>query len=175
MQTATQYLVRQVIAASQQNNSAASQAVTGDAEEAGYCLDAPDCLPAGFMKTTTISAGTVVYPAMMDRAALILDEPISRMRTDSVSPLDLVVGDYVIQHGALFCVEHITRRDDHGSTVAACLSRLIGKDSGAIPRAYLDTPEQMARAGYKLASKLPDGLYWNVQGNDLARVPKVRK
>lgn len=99
------------------------------------------------------------------------------MKTQTVSPIDLKVGDRVLTYGAIVEVMHITTREDKvnpgGIRIAACTSRLVGEDMGAIPRGYFDTPERLVRSGCKFAHALPPGLYWNVQGNALARVEKI--
>lgn len=99
------------------------------------------------------------------------------MKTVSVSPIELKIGDRVMQNGALFEVMHITEAkasNPEGVRVAACTSRLVGDDSGSIPRGWFDTPQSMVDRGCGAwAKELPDGRYWNVQGNALARVAKV--
>lgn len=96
------------------------------------------------------------------------------MKTVSVSPLDLAVGDRLITNGALVQVEHRILVDYEGEQVAANICRLIGDDMGGIPRGYWSTPESYLRTGLRdWAANLPDGLYWNVQGNRHARAAKV--
>lgn len=103
----------------------------------------------------------------------------SAINTVSVSPIELVIGDKVRHHGALMEVMHIvvteTLEDAEGVRVAACISRLVGDDMGAIPRGWFDTRESMlARGCGEWARDLrADGLYWNVQGNARARVAKL--
>lgn len=99
-------------------------------------------------------------------------------KTTVVSPIDLAVGDRVWAHGAILEVMHINTYEcaaiPDGKYVAACTSRLIGEDTGAIPPAWFDTPASMKRAGYgEWVENLPAGKYWNVQGNALARVHKI--
>lgn len=98
------------------------------------------------------------------------------MKTQTVSPTDLAIGDKVFVHGAIVEVAHV--RETGFATLAggqavSCMARLVGDDMGAIPRAYFQTPAELTRAGCIWSHELPDGLYWNVQGNGLARVAKV--
>lgn len=98
------------------------------------------------------------------------------LKTERISPIELKLGDRVVEHGALFEVMHITNAETsnpQGVRVAACTSRLIGEDNGAIPRGWFDTPESLRDRGCTWASELPAGHYWNVQGNALARVSRV--
>lgn len=98
------------------------------------------------------------------------------MKTNLVSPIDLKVGDRVLEHGAIVEVVLITESPcdiPGGIRVAACTSRLVGDDMGAIPRGYWETPETYKWRGWKVGAELPDGLYWNVQGNAHARVNKI--
>ncbi|MBD4208090.1 hypothetical protein GUH47_19295 [Xanthomonas citri pv. citri] len=99
------------------------------------------------------------------------------MKTMQISPIHLQVGDKVLIYGAIVEVMHIVNavetEIEGGIRIAACISRLVGEDMGAIPRAYFETPEQMTRRGCKFSHALPDGLYWNVQGNAHALVSKV--
>lgn len=99
------------------------------------------------------------------------------MKTQTVSPIDLKVGDRVAAHGAIVQVEYIVETPETeiegGVRIAACISRLVGENMGSIPRAYFETPEQMTRRGCKFSFGLPDGLYWNVQGNAHARCSKI--
>lgn len=101
------------------------------------------------------------------------------MKTTPVSPIELQIGDRVMEHGAIVEVMAIFTypcdpiKQPNGVRVAACISRLVGDDMGAIPRGYFDTPQSMRDRGCTWGVDLPDGYYWNVQGNALARVHKV--
>lgn len=98
------------------------------------------------------------------------------MKTVFVAPTTLSVGDRVLTHGALVEVVAIHRSPcKYGREVAACTSRRIGDDPGAIPRGWFDTWEGMRDRGVDMAG-IPQDLearYWNVQGNDNARFAKV--
>lgn len=96
------------------------------------------------------------------------------MKTVTVSPLELAVGDRVYRAGALMQVEHRHEIIVKGKRVAANICRLIGDDMGSIPRVYWDTPKSYLHTGLRpWAANLPEGLYWNVQGSASARVEKV--
>lgn len=99
--------------------------------------------------------------------------PVAPVETVTVSPVDLVVGDVVIEHGATLQVERIQNYESGGSAVAACVSRLVSATSGVIPMAWMRTRESMRDGGMRDAMTLPEGLYFNVQGNHLARVRKI--
>lgn len=93
-----------------------------------------------------------------------------------VSPIDLKVGDRVLEHGAIMKVMHITERPTEtkgGIRVAACTSRLVGDDNGAIPRGWFDSRRTLIERGCTWAKDLPEGRYWNVQGNALATAYRV--
>lgn len=96
--------------------------------------------------------------------------------TEMVSPVELHIGDHVQRHGALFEVMHIVESEcdiPGGIRVAACISRVIGDVTGNIPRGWLETPKRMAERGVKWATSLPEGLYFNIQGNAHAKVSRV--
>jgi len=98
------------------------------------------------------------------------------MNTISVSPITLKLGDRVLAHGAVVEVAHITESADKtpgAVRVAACTSRLIGEENGSIPRGWFQSPESLRAMGCTWAKDLPDGRYWNVQGNAFARVLKI--
>lgn len=99
------------------------------------------------------------------------------MTTVYVSPIELAIGDRVEAHGAIFEVMHVVESKcdvPGGIRVAACISRLVGDDCGAIPRSWLDTPKSLRDRGCgDWACGLPDGRYFNVQGNAHARVRKI--
>lgn len=94
------------------------------------------------------------------------------LKTESVSPLSLQMGDRVFHHGAIVEVAHIIESYDRGEKVVACLSRLVGDDTGSIPRGWFDTLETLKRCNVGIEN-LPDGLYWNIQGNKIARFLKI--
>lgn len=96
-----------------------------------------------------------------------------QVQTISISPMNLEVGDKVRYYGATLQVQVIKKYQSGESEVAACYSILVGEDTGAIPRAWFDTPESMVASGAKWAKDLPPGLYMNVQGNHLASVQKI--
>lgn len=92
------------------------------------------------------------------------------------SPIFLKVGDKVISHGATFEVMHITEAPcdvPGGVRVAACTSRLVGAATGAIPKCWFCTKQSLIDRGCLWAVALPDGDYWNVQGNAHASVHKI--
>lgn len=98
------------------------------------------------------------------------------MKTISVSPIELAIGDRVNTHGAVVEVVHITESKSDvpgGIRVAACTSRLIGDDCGSIPRGWFDTRQSLIDRGCTWAHDLPEGRYWNVQGNAHARESKI--
>ena len=98
------------------------------------------------------------------------------MKTILVSPIELAVGDRVIEHGALVEVAHIITSPcgiEGGIRVAACISRLIDEGQDGIPLSWFDTAKSLVDRGCTWAKDLPDGRYWNVQGNAHARVAKV--
>jgi hypothetical protein len=98
------------------------------------------------------------------------------MKTANVSPIDLQIGDRVLTHGAIVEVAHVVNADcdvPGGVRTAACISRLVGDERGGIPRSFFETPAQLRARGCEWASALPEGLYWNVQGNAHASVAKV--
>lgn len=98
------------------------------------------------------------------------------MNTISVSPIELSIGDRVMYHGALVEVAVIHEHECDvlgGVRVAACISRLVTEDHGAIPLSWFDTPESLRASGSTWAKDLPQGRYINVQGNAHARVAKV--
>lgn len=99
-----------------------------------------------------------------------------KLDTEMVSPIELHIGDHVQRHGALFEVMHIVESEcdiPGGIRVAACISRVIGDVTGNIPRGWLETPKRMAERGVKWAKSLPEGLYFNIQGNAHAKVSRV--
>lgn len=97
-------------------------------------------------------------------------------KTISVSPIELAIGDRVLTHGAIVEVVHIKESlcdIPGGIRVAACTARLVGEGHGSIPLSWFDTPQSLSRRGCAWAKDLPDGHYWNVQGNAHASVCKV--
>ena len=52
-------------------------------------------------------------------------------------------------------------------------STLIGNETGRIPRQWFDTRAQLSAGGSEWAAALPEGLYWNVQGNAHASVYRI--
>lgn len=102
---------------------------------------------------------------------------IIMLKTVPTSPVDLVIGDRVYHYGAIVEVVHInvSTHPSHceNGPVHACISRLVGDDTGSIPRGWFETPESMVSIGSAWAKDLPPGRYWNVQGNRLACCNKI--
>lgn len=116
--------------------------------------------------------------ATVEEAVSFADAPKQPApKTETISPIDLNVGDRVLTWGAVVEVAHIVNAGESeiegGVRIAACISRLVGDNLGAIPRAWFETPEEMTRRGCKWANALPEGLYWNVQGNAHARCSRI--
>jgi hypothetical protein len=98
------------------------------------------------------------------------------MKTVNVSPIDLQIGDRVFTHGAVLEVAYISNHDSDvpgGVRTAACISRLVGDENGSIPRGWFESRETMRARGCEWAMSLPEGRYWNVQGNAHASVLKI--
>ena len=75
--------------------------------------------------------------------------------------------------GCTLEVAHIIKSDGASGAVAACISRLIGDDTGHIPRGFFESRDSLLRHGCDWASRMPEGLYWNVQGNAKERLGKI--
>lgn len=96
--------------------------------------------------------------------------------TEIISPILLRKGDRIEHHGAVLEVAHIIEfpcEIEGGIRVVACISRLIGNETGRIPRQWFDTRAQLSAGGSEWAAALPEGLYWNVQGNAHASVSRI--
>lgn len=100
---------------------------------------------------------------------------MKRVNVKSVTPLDLVVGDRVLDHGAILEVVRVEDSKFHANKadrVVACTCHLIG-EPGSIPRSWFDTPTSLVTRGAQWAESLEDGLYWRVQGNSKAKFSKI--
>lgn len=99
---------------------------------------------------------------------------MQNIKTEIVSPLALVVGDKVLMHGEVMEVTHIIRQTYDGVEVASCWSKLVGEQQhDVIPHGWWQKPADMAERGAAWAKNLPEGLYWNVQGNGKAGVHRI--
>lgn len=94
------------------------------------------------------------------------------MKTISVSPLDLKVGDKVIHYSCVIQVESISAWSEGSSKkIVGCTCRIVSATAGSIPKEWIESRATLVARGHN--EDLPDGRYVSIGGGAIARYAKV--